>query len=186
MAQSKIEKYKLEEEIASLYYSGLTYRQIVDEITSSGKLPDGEELSAATVSRFIEKVAGISKEVVKSNEKRLVEVVNNNIDIVRETSDLYSKARNILDTMEEAAADKGRVMNPHHFKAISGEMRETLKLMIEIQREISDYDNIKQFMEIIMETVKEVSPEAIPIIIDKLKNKKGTKWFGDMFGGGGR
>jgi len=62
-------------------------------------------------------------------------------------------------------------------------MREMLKMMIEIQKELNDYENTKKFMEIVMETVAEECPQSIPIIIDRLKMSRETKWIGQTFGG---
>lgn len=184
MKGSKISKYKLEEDIINLRQSGLSLQQIANELNASGKIPEGDEIDKYMIWRFLEKTPQITREIVKKDKKRMIEVVNNNLDIVHEVSSLFNKTKNLLEMMEDDAYAKGRLMNPHQFKAISGEMREMLKLMIDIQKEISDYDNVRKFMEIVMETIKETSPDSLPLIIEKLKTTKNTRWFGELFNNG--
>lgn len=180
MNSSKIAKYDLEQDVINLRRAGLSYQKIADEINKSGKLPEGENIDKNVIQRFLDKVPELSKELIKQDKKKVVAVVDNSMNIVNETAVLYNKAKNILDQMEQRALDTERSIDPYRFKAISSEMRELLKQMLEIQKEFYSYNNVKIFMEVVMDTVKEICPESIPIIIEKLQMSKETRWFGEM------
>lgn len=180
--KSKIVKYKIEEDVVMLRQSGMSYQQIADELNQSGKVPKDDELDKYVVLRFLEKLPQVQQQIIREDKKRLVEVVNTNLDIVHEVSALFGKTKNLLNHMEEDAFAKGRSLDPYRFKAVASEMREMLKQMTEIQREINDYDNIRKFMEIVLNTLKEECPEQIPVISQRLKMTKGTTWFSDMVG----
>ncbi|MEC0276820.1 hypothetical protein [Peribacillus frigoritolerans] len=180
--KSKIVKYKLEEDVVMLRQSGMSYQQIADELNESGKVPEDDELDKYVVLRFLEKLPKVQQQIVSEDRRRLVEVVNTNLDIVHEVTALFGKTKALLNHMEEDAFDRGKAMDPYRFKAVASEMREMLKQMTEIQREINDYNNIRKFMEIVLNTLKEECPEKIPVISEKLKMTKGTTWFSDMMG----
>lgn len=181
--QSKIVKYKLEEDVVNLRLSGMSYQQIADEMNESGKVPDGDLLDKYVVMRFFEKLPDINKQIVKEDKRRLVQVVNNHLDIIHEVTSLFNKTKMLLEAMEEDAYEKGKFVNPYQYKALVSEMREFLKQMTEIQKEINDYNNIRKFMEIVLSTLQDECPEKIPAIAEKLKMAKGTTWFADMMRG---
>lgn len=178
--KSKIVKYKIEEDVVMLRQSGMSYQQIADELNSSEKVPLDDQLDKYVIMRFLEKLPQIQQQLVREDKKRLVSVVNANMDIVHEIADLYGKTKSLLSMMEDDAIEKGRILDPYRFKAVASEMRELLKQMTDIQKEINDYDNIRKFMEIVLDTLKDEAPESIPIIAQKLKMTKGTNWFADM------
>lgn len=178
--KSKIVKYKIEEDVVMLRQSGMSYQQIADELNSNGKVPVEDPLDKYVVMRFLEKLPQIQQQIIREDKKRLVSVVNANMDIVHEISDLYGKSKMLLNMMEEDAYDRNKTLDPYRFKAIASEMRELLKQMTDIQKEINDYNNIRKFMEIVLETLKHEAPESIPTIAQKLRMTKGTNWFADM------
>lgn len=178
--KSKISLYKLEDEIIKLYLQGYSYQKIADIVNDSGILPEGEKIDKFVVARFINKINEV-KEVTNENEKqRLLKVVNTNFDIYYEVNQLFGKTKAMLEFLEEDAAKNNKSINPYAFKALVGEMRELLKQMTEIQKEINDYKNVKKFLEIVIQTLKEEVPEKLPIIAEKLKIAKETRWFADI------
>lgn len=182
--QSKIVKYKLEEDVVNLRQSGLSYQQIADELNASGKVPPDDPIDKYVVMRFLEKLPEIQKQIVKEDKRRLIQVVNNNLDIIHEVTSLFQKTKNLLEMMEDEAYQRGTHVNPYKFKAVVSEMRELLKQMIEIQKEINDYNNVKMFMNIVLQVLREECPDKIPIIAEKLRIAKGTAWFADMMNRG--
>lgn len=182
--KSKIVKYKLEEDCVMLRQGGMSFQQIADELNQSGKVPESDPLDKYVVMRFFEKLPEVQKQIIKEDKRRLVAVVNNNLDIIHEINELFGKTKMLLQHMEDDAYERGRTLDPYRFKAVASEMREMLKQMTEIQREINDYNNIRKFMEIVMQTLKEEAPDAIPTIAARLKMTKGTTWFSDMVGRG--
>jgi hypothetical protein len=177
---SKIVRYQVEEMCYNLKLAGLSYSQIADELNASGKVPEHDPVNKYVVARFCEKVPEIAKESIKNNKKRLMKVVNNNLDVIFETNNLFQKTKNLLEEIEQDAEMKEKLIDPYRYKALSSEMRELLKLMIDIHKEINDYKNIKKFIEIIIQTVTEEAPDALPFIVAKLKACRESHWFGDI------
>lgn len=178
--QSKIVKYRLEEDCVNLRMSGMSYQQIADELNASGKVPDNDPIDKYVVMRFLEKLPEINKQLVREDKRRLLQVVNNNLDIIHEISSLFNKTKSLLELMEDEAYEKGKHVNPYQYKAVASEMRELLKQMTEIQKEINDYNNIRKFMEIVLTTLREEVPDKLPIIVEKLKLARSTQWFADI------
>lgn len=178
--QSKIVKYKLEEDCVNLRKANMSYQQIADELNSTGKVPDNDLIDKYVVMRFFDKLPEIQQQLVKEDKRRMIQVVNNNMDIVHEVNSMFFKTKQLLEDMEDDAFDKGRFVNPYQFKAVVSEMREMLKQMTDIQKEINDYDNIKMFMQVVLETLKQEAPDTIPLIVDKLRGAKGTQWFSNL------
>jgi|GEM_PF-2536631 len=182
--QSKIVKYKLEEDCVNLRKAGFSYQEIAEELNNSGKVPADDKIDKFVVARFLEKIPAINKQLVQEDKRRLLEVVNTNFDIFYEINNLFAKTKSLLELMEEDAISKGRLVDPYRFKAISSEMREMLKQMTEIQKEINDYNNVRKFMEIVLQVLQEEVPDKIPVIAEKLRVVKGTQWFAEMINKG--
>jgi hypothetical protein len=177
---SKIVKYMLEEDLINLRKSGLSYDKIADELNNSGKVPADDSIDKFVVMRFLEKMPEISKEIVRESKHRLIQVVNTNMDIIFEVNSMFQKTKNIMEQMETDANDKGKMIDVYRWKAVVGEMREMLGTMGAIQREINDYNNVRRFMEVVIETLSDECPEKIPAIVDRLRTTKGTQWFADI------
>lgn len=182
--QSKIVKYKLEEDTVTLRASGLSFQQIADELNLLDRVPKDDLIDKHVVMRFLEKIPAISKQLVQEDKKRMIQVVSTSMDIVQEVVGLFHKTKTLLEDMEEKASNKKEHVNPYQYKAIASEMREMLRQMTEIQKEINDADNIRMFMEVVLTTLKEECPDKLPIIANKLKMAKGTQWFADMINKG--
>lgn len=178
--QSKIVRFRLEQECVELRKSGLSLQEIADELNKSPNVPGGDSIDKFVVSRFLEKMPEISRQLVQEDKRRLLDVVNTNFDILNEVNDLYGKSKMLLTLMVEEADDKSKLVNPYQYKAIVSELREMLGQMMMVQKEINDFNNIKKFMEIILMVLKEECPEKIPIIAEKLRMAKGTTWFADL------
>lgn len=178
--KSKIVKYKLEEDCVNLRKSGLSYQEIAEELNASGKVPEDDPIDEYVVMRFLKKIPQVTKQLVKEDKKRLLQVVNTNFDILHEINTLFGKTKSLLENMEADAYDKGKLINPYQFKAIVSEMREMLRQMMEIQKEMNDYENVRMFMEIVLETLQKEAPDKLPIIVEKLKMAKGTQWFANL------
>ncbi|SDG04355.1 hypothetical protein SAMN04244560_01690 [Thermoanaerobacter thermohydrosulfuricus] len=177
---SKIVKYKVEEDVINMRRAGLTYEQIAEDLNASGKIPPDDPINKDTVARFLETIPEVKRKLYRDSQKRIIKTINQSFDIIYEINNLYEKTKNLLEKMEEDAEEKGKYINPYQFKAVSSEMRELLSKMIEIQKEINDYKNVHKFMEIILQTLYEEVPDKIPIIIERLKTIKETKWFSDI------
>lgn len=185
MSRSKVVRFNLVEDVINLRMSGMSAEQIAEELNASGKLPHGEIISGDAIRRFLERVPEIRQELIRSNRDKLMETVNTGLDIVYETSNLFHRTKELLGELERQASKSGRVVNPYQYKALVSEMRELLKQMMDINKEINDYENIKKFMEIVLSVLKEECPDKIPIIAERLKMAKGTQWFSSIIRGKG-
>lgn len=175
---SKIVKYGLVEKAIELREKGLSYQKIADELNKD--LPEDDKVDLFAVKRFFDKLPELKQEVVQKDQALIVKVVNKELDLIEEINELYYKAKSVLETMEREAMEKGRNVDPYRFKAVASEMRELLKQMVDIQKEINDYNNVRKFMEIVMSVLQKEVPDKIPIIIEELKIVKGTQWFANM------
>jgi hypothetical protein len=180
--RNKIVRYKLEEDCILLKKSGLTHQQIADELNNSGKIPNNDLITRDDVDRFMKRVPTVEKALVKQSNARLMEAVNTNFDIIHELSSLFARTKNLLDAMEKRAEEQGKLIGAMSFKAISSEMREMLRHMTDIQKEINDYENIRKFMEIVLQVLQEECPAQIPKIAERLRITKGTQWFANIVG----
>lgn len=175
---STVIKYQLEQDAINLREAGLSYQKIADELNASGKIPIDDPVNADIVRRFLDNLPNLKREMMKRDTNRMLNVVDNSIDIISEMTTLYGKAKNILDALEQRALDNDRVLDPYRFKALSSEMREMLKQMTDMQKDLHDHNNTRIFMETVMEILQEISPEAIPILVEKLKSNKTSHIFG--------
>lgn len=175
---SRIVKYKLEKDAILLKEAGLTHQQIADELNKNEAVKPEEPITDKVVRAFLKKYREeTARDIVKNSDKRMKECVGLQIDIIGEFGELYATAKDIMEKIERDAEAKGRSISPYHYKALVSEMRELLKMMIDIQREINDHDNIKKFMEVIINTIKDEAPDALPVISQRLKELKETQWF---------
>lgn len=178
MSRTIIGKHGLVEDAVNLRLAGMTLVEI--QSTLNSKLPADKQITLETVRTFYKRLPELKQTIVKNNKKQLVRAVNNNLDMVSELNDLYGRTKTLLDRLEDRAEDEDYIMNPFRFKAISSEMRELLRLMMEVNKEISDLDNINRFMAIVVEVIKEESPQSIPIIVERLRTAKGTGWLSEV------
>jgi len=178
--ESKIVKYGLVEDVINLRRQHLSYDKIAEELNASGKVPPHDKINKWVVMRFLETVPDKLKSAVSKDKRSLVTVVNANMDIIFEVNNLFQKTKAILENMEKDFEEKGKPINAYAWKAIVSELREMLRHMGDIQKEINDYNNVRRFMEIVIETLYEECPDKIPVIAEKLRLAKGTQWFADI------
>lgn len=177
---STIVKYQLEQDTINLRAAGLSYQKIADELNAGGKVPEDDPINSDMVSRFISHLPALKKEIVKRDAKRMMAVVDNSIDIISEMTTLYGKAKTIMNALEQRATDQNKTLDPYRFKALSSEMREMLKQMTDMQKDLHDHNNTRVFMQTVMDVLQDIAPEAVPIIIDKLKMSKTSTIFGSV------
>ena len=175
--KSKIEKYGLEDMVIRLRNeNGMTYEEIATALNNSGKVPMDDEINLWVVERYLKKIPQIQKNLMQQDKRRLLKVMNNQVDIIGETTSLYNRTKGLLLNMEQEATDKDLLVSSKAYKAMCSEMRALLKQMTDIQKEVNDFDNVKKFMEIVLETVQECAPESMPMILDKLRIKQNSVW----------
>jgi len=178
----RIVKYGLEEDVVLLRKAGYSIKQIVNELNNSGKVPADDPITIETVNYFLTNLPRVQKEIVRHHKQRMINTVNINFDIIYELTSLFERTKNLMDAMEKRAEEQGKLISAKAFKDLSSEMREMLRHMMDIQKEINDYENVRKFMEIVIQVLQEECPEKIPIIAERLRLTKGTQWFSSMMG----
>lgn len=181
-SKCKVVRYGVEEDVILLRKAGYSLSQIAQEINKSGKVPIDDPLTEESIKYYINNISNVQKEILKESKRRIINTVNLNFDIIYELTSLFERTKNLLDAMEEKANEQGKLISAKAFKDISSEMREMLRHMMEIQKEINDYENVRRFMEIVIKVLQEECPDKIPIIAERLRLTKGTQWFSKMMG----
>jgi MinD-like ATPase involved in chromosome partitioning or flagellar assembly len=134
-------------------------------------MPVDQIMTVPNLSRFMNHtMPEIKREIVKKDKRRMLKVANMQIDVIGEINSLYEGAK------EKLKED----LNAKEYKAISSEMRELLKQILELQKEVLSYENVKKFMDIVLNTVREECPEALPTILERLRVHQNTGWFGEQ------
>lgn len=182
MSKGKIVKYKLEKQCLELRRQDLSLAQIADELNKNMIVPKDDQINKFTVKRYLDSISmteqvSVSKKV--DYETKLVTT----IDLLDETRSLYNKTMSLLLFMEESAEENDKCIDPYRFKAVVGEARAFLQQMKDLQKEVSNYNDINKFIEVVLTVLKEECPEKIPVIVEKLKLDRGTAWFSQMMGG---
>lgn len=178
---SKITKYQLEADTVALRQQGLSLQQIADELNASGKVPNDDLIDKFVVKRFLDNMPEVQREIVQSSRKRLVQAVNSKMDVIHEVGTMYNRTKQLLEHIEEQAYENNKLPSVNAWKLLSSEMTVYLRLMMDIQKEINTYDNVKKFMEVVINSVRKNAPEALPVILQELKDLQGARWFADSF-----
>lgn len=178
---NKIERFDLVQDMLYLHRAGYSGQEIAEMLTNSDKVPESVSISRDEVNKYLKKAKETKREIAVKNKKIFLDVIHTELDIMSEMQSNYMKTKTLLEALEKRALDDDRLINPYQYKALISEMREGLSQLKEIQKELNDANNIKRFMEIVLQTLKEECPDKIPIIAEKLKIAKETLWFSQIF-----
>lgn len=174
--QSKLEKYGLVEDTLNLLkvIPKLTYQQICDEINVIGKVPEDDLITPDNLTHFVRNVPEIRREVMLANRNHMRKLVfeSAEFDMLGHLKDMAARTAFMIDTMEEASLMEGKVMKASDYKALNSELRETLKQIEGIHKEIYQMEVVREFLLEVVKTLKDVSPEALAAFIQKMKGKR--------------
>ena len=160
-------RYKLEQEASLLRHEGQTMADIARLLNDNPAVPPNVKITPSQVSSFFRQSNQSKAAIVQSSNKRLVKVVDQQINIIDETRDMYQRSKNLLDAMEEDSIAKGYAyVDAYRYKAVMSELRETMALIIELQREINDIENVKFFMQAVLTILRRQAPEVIPLLVE--------------------
>jgi hypothetical protein len=176
--KSRLEIYNLQQEVAVMLkiMPKLTYQQIADELNKIGKVPDKDKITAQNVSDFVRTYPEVRKEVMLSERKYLKQLVLEGIefDMLSQLKGLLANTTYILEKMQDEAFETGNIPDPSKYSTVAKELRETMKQIENIHKEIYDMEVVKSFLIEVINTLKEVSPEALNVFIKKMKGKRDT------------
>lgn len=174
--QSKIEKYDLVGHAISLLTvtPKMSYKDIAEELNVIGDVPEDEKISPVNVSEFAKNYPEVRKEILLANRQHMRKLVMDSaeFDMLGALKDMAGRLTFMIDAMEQFALDEGMLPDPKGYKALSSELRETLKQIEGIHKEVYDMEVVREFLIEIIKTLKEVSPEALQAFITKMKGKR--------------
>lgn len=174
---SRIEEHNLEEHAIAFLTAvpKMSYEQIAQELNKIAGLEDSDEkITKKVVFTFAKSYPEVRREVLISQRKRMREIVleGAEFDMLGTLKDMAARLSFMLDTMEEMAIDEGSIPDPKSYKALSSELRETLKQIESIHSSVYDMEVVREFLIDVVKTLKDVSPEALPIFIERMKGKR--------------
>jgi hypothetical protein len=178
--RNRIIKYKLEHDCILLKNTGLRESVIAQNLNNSGKVPLNDLVTYQDVNNFFIALPEIQQGIVTVDKATMVRSVSLHFDLIHEISSLFARTKKMLDKMEEKADEQDRLVGAMSYKAISSEMREMLRHMTDVQKDLMEYDNVRRFMEVVIGVLQTECPAQIPKIAAKLRITKGTQWFSSL------
>ena len=173
---SKIERYGLIEETINLLTvtPKMSYKQISEELNSLGDVPEEDSITQSNISHFIKSHGDARREVMMKNRAKMREMFleSAEFDMLKYLKDMAARTSFMIDSMESMALEDGTIPDPKDYKALSSELREIMKQIESIHKEVYDMESVRTFLIEVIKTLKEVSPEALEQFIHKMKNKR--------------
>jgi hypothetical protein len=174
--QSKIEKYGLVETTLNLLKvtPKLTYQQICDEINVIGNVPEDDLITPDNLTHFVRNFPEVRREVMLANRNHMRKLVfeSAEFDMLGHLKEMAARTMSMIEIMEETALQEGKLPKASDYKALNSELRETLKQIEGIHKEIYQMEVVREFLLEVVKTLKEVSPEALSAFIAKMKGKR--------------
>ena len=175
-APSKLEKYGLVEHALTLLkvQPKLTYQQICDELNEIGNVPPDDFITVDNLTHFVKNVPEVRREVMLADRARMRKLVfeSAEFDLLGHLKEMAARTAFMIEAMEESCLMEGKLMKPSDYKALNSELRETLKQIEGIHKEIYQMEVVREFLLEVVKTLKEVSPEALQAFIQKMKGKR--------------
>lgn len=173
---SKIEKHDLVEHAISLLTvtPKMSYKAIAEELNSIAELGGNEKITDVNVSDFARKHPQVRKEILLASRAHMRKIVMESaeFDMLGTLKDMAGRLTFMIDTMEESAIEEGMLPDAKSYKALTSELRETLKQIEGIHKEVYDMEVVREFLVEVIKTLKDVSPDALAAFIDKMKGKR--------------
>lgn len=174
--QSKIEKYDLVSHAINLLTvtPKMSYKQIAEELNSIGDIPEEDAITPQNVADFAKSYPEVRKEILLANRQHMRKLVfeSAEFDMLGLLKDMAARTAFMIETMEQMALEEGTIPDAKEYKALSSELREILKQIEGIHKEVYDMEVVREFLIEVVKTLKEVSPEALQAFIAKMKGKR--------------
>lgn len=174
--QSKIEKYDLISHAINLLTvtPKMSYKQIAEELNSIGDVPEEDAITPQNVASFAKSYPEARKEILLANRQHMRKLLfeSAEFDMLGLLKDMAARTAFMIDAMEQMALEEGTIPDAKDYKALSSELREILKQIEGIHKEVYDMEVVREFLIEVVKTLKEVSPEALQAFITKMKGKR--------------
>ena len=188
---NRIEEHGLEEHAIALLTANprLTYEQIAQELNKIAGLEDSvEKITKKVVFNYSKVYPEARREVLLANRKMRRDLVleGAEFDMLKIYKDQAARLTFLIDEMEQEALDEGVLPDPKSYKALSSELRETLKQIESIHKSVYDMEVVREFLKDVVETLKDVSPQALAEFTNRMKSKRdGEHVVSEILKGGG-
>lgn len=188
---NRIEEHGLEEQAITLLTANprLSYEQIAEQLNKIAGLEDAEEkITKKVVFNYAKIYPEARREVLLSNRKIRRELVleGAEFDMLKIYKDQAARLTFLIDEMEEEALNEGMLPDPKAYKALSSELRETLKQIEAIHKSVYDMEVVREFLKDVVETLKDISPEALVEFTRRMKMKRDSEHVvSEILKGGG-
>lgn len=174
---NRIEEHDLEEQAIALLTATprLSYEQIAQELNKIAGLEDSDEkITKKVVYNYSKVYPEARREILLNNRKLRRELVleGAEFDMLRIYKDQAARLTFLIDEMEQEALDEGMLPDPKSYKALSSELRETLKQIEAIHKSVYDMEVVREFLKDVVETLRDVSPDALVEFTNRMKSKR--------------
>lgn len=185
----KIRKYGLDQQAVNLLtvIPKMTYKEIAESLNAMDGVPEDDQISAQNVINFANQHADVRREVMLANKKHMRNVVfeSAEFDMLGYLKDMAARTAFMIETLEEQALLTGNIPDAKSYKSLNSEMRETLKQIEGIHKELYDMEIVREFLLEVVKTLKDVSPEALDVFIQKMRGKRdNSRIVNELLGGG--
>lgn len=186
---SKIERYGLVEHAINLLkvQPRMSYAAIAEELNTIGNVPPEDLITDANVAHFARNYPEARREILLTNRQHMRKLIleGAEFDMLAQLKEMAARTAFMLEAMEEMALEEGKLPKASDYKALSSELRETLKQIENIHKEIYDMQVVREFLLEVVKTLKEVAPEALPVFIARMKGKRdNTHIVNELLSGG--
>lgn len=172
-----IDRFNLRGPLAEMVRKGKTIPEMLEELNKL--LPAGQTISESSVKRYLnsDKIKKVKAEVVKADKRRVKKVVVNEFRTIEKALDLFTRLDNISKGLEAEIAErkkanpKASIANaPGLDKLLTtyGHLRNMIETLVSIQDKIYQHEMMSKFFGIVLETVRDLAPQAYEEICRKI------------------
>lgn len=151
----------------------LSYKEIAEQLNEIGGITENK-ITEQNVITLRKNNKAVRSAYLTANRQRMRKLImdSSEFDMLRILKDLAARLSFSLDVLENNAIEEGEIPDARDYKALSSELRDTLKQIESIQKEIYDMNVVREFLVEVVKTLKETSPDALPVFISKMKGKR--------------
>lgn len=188
---NRIEEHGLEEHAITLLTAipKMSYEKIAEELNAIAGLTDEDsKITKRVVFNYSKVYPEARREILLTNRKARRDLVLDGaeFDMLKMYKDQAARLTFLIDELEQEALDEGILPDPKAYKALSSELRETLKQIESIHKSVYDMEVVREFLKDVIETLKDVSPEALAEFTKRMKSKRdGEHVVSEILKGGG-
>lgn len=174
---NRIEEHGLEEHAITLLTANprLSYEQIAQELNKIAGLENADEkITKKVVFNYSKVYPEARREILLNNRKLRRELVleGAEFDMLKIYKDQAARLTFLIDEMEQEALDEGVLPDPKSYKALSSELRETLKQIESIHKSVYDMEVVREFLKDVVDTLRDISPDALSEFTKRMKSKR--------------